>query len=84
VQQCPTGASFRDVALTAEAAGRRVELTGLSAADRYGGRIAGRGELVPAVAQQGDHVVLAVAHERLGVDRRPGLLCGTRGGRHTR
>jgi translocation and assembly module TamB len=43
VDDLTTGASFRDVTLLAEASGRRVELTDLSAADRYGGRIAGRG-----------------------------------------
>jgi translocation and assembly module TamB len=38
-----TGASFRDIGLTARAEGRSVEIAELTATDRYGGRIAGKG-----------------------------------------
>jgi len=66
VDDLTTGASFRDVALTAEAAGRRVELTGLSAADRYGGRIAGRGAFaLDDALRPGFDLALNLARARL-------------------
>ena len=43
VDDVTTGASFRDIGLTARAEGRSVGIAELTATDRYGGRIAGKG-----------------------------------------
>lgn len=45
VDDVTTGASFRGLTLEARAQGRRLEIAELRAADRYGGRVAGKGSV---------------------------------------